>query len=113
MSDVLCKCGCGMIIARREDADRIAEQSDLHNRIAAVIAQVAEGRAVYQLTNADASVIADAVIAALGLTIEYSEGDDECRWCWNSPEDAPKSPAPQDIQTRYITPWVRLSDESA
>ena len=38
---------------------------NLRDRIAEVIAQTAEGRAVYQLTNADAAVMADAVIAEL------------------------------------------------
>lgn len=42
--------------------------SDLRDRIAAVITQVAEGRAIDQLNTTDASVIADAIIATLDRT---------------------------------------------
>ena len=43
--------------------------NQLRDRIAAVIAQTAEGRAVYQLTNADAAVMADAVMHIVNLHI--------------------------------------------
>ena len=42
---------------------------NLRDRIAAVLAKVAEGRALYAVTNADLAVMSDAVIAALKLHV--------------------------------------------
>ena len=67
---------------------------NLSERIAAVIAQTAEGRAVYQLTNADAAVMADAVIEELGITRESAVDG-------ISPVDDPPPG-----QHRYVTEWI-------
>jgi len=72
---------------------------NLRDRIAVLLAEVANGRALYQMTNADATVMADAVIAELGLKSQWindgiiSDGPPPNWWL------------PCDI--RYTTEWER------
>lgn len=48
--------------------------NSLRDSIAAVLSKVAEGRALYQVSNADTAVMAEAIIEELGLRYEYENG---------------------------------------
>ena len=68
-------------------------ESSLRDRITTVLAKVAEGRALYAVTNADVAVMSDAVIAELGMTRESAVDG-------ISPVDDPPPG-----QHRYVTEW--------
>lgn len=52
-------------LERSISSDPVDQSAELHERIARVLITVAEGRAVYELTTADAAVMADALIREL------------------------------------------------
>lgn len=79
-------------------ADRTSGQSDLRDRIAAVLIEAAEFRGVYQLHNPDMRFLADAVIAALGLRPERGQRSNPDGPLWGSNN--------RHNVTRYVTEWA-------
>lgn len=68
---------------------------------------IAEVLDVY-VGNTDNHELAKLIVEKLGLTLEYSEGDEWSRMHWYTPDEAPEYIEPQDIETRYITAWTPL-----
>lgn len=95
-------------LERSISSDPVDQSAELHERIAGVLITVAEGRAVYELTTADAAVMADALIRELGLHKEFSVGDDEGgRTLWFADEEPVTPREGEVVEHRWISQWER------